>query len=312
MEENAKKVILKYLEQITGDKKLTRLIVGTASLIVTYFPIKEMYKTIKLSQIRDYYHLSDEILELDFVDGYKLIFLGLVLTIMFAHARIFFSKEKISRILISMPLIFTGNIIMTYLIIYYLGDRNYFLVELLLKNPKFTIIIIGLILYITFLKEGDLIEIINFIKHPIETIKNGYKNFISISKSSKNIPKLVKFERFIKFLGISYILAIFLFSTMIVLFKNIDEKKVYSYFKEISENIDTEEIEVIIFKLDKKYIIQKGKIEDDNLILYHNCTYQLSEDKLDRIIFNTKIFNNINIEENKKNSLNIAINSKDR
>lgn len=300
MEENAKKVILKYLEQITGDKKLTRLIVGIVSLIVTYFPIKEMYKTIKLSQIRDYYHLSDEILELDFVDGYKLIFLGLVLTIMFAHARIFFSKEKISRILISMPLIFTGNIIMTYLIIYYLGDRNYFLVELLLKNPKFTIIIIGLILYITFLKEGDLIEIINFIKHPIETIKNGYKNFISISKSSKNIPKLVKFERFIKFLGISYILAIFLFSTMIVLFKNIDEKKVYSYFKEISENIDTEEIEVIIFKLDKKYIIQKGKIEDDNLILYHNCTYQLSEDKLDRIIFNTKIFNNINIEENKK------------
>lgn len=225
MEENAKKVILKYLEQITGDKKLTRLIVGIVSLIVTYFPIKEMYKTIKLSQIRDYYHLSDEILELDFVDGYKLIFLGLVLTIMFAHARIFFSKEKISRILISMPLIFTGNIIMTYLIIYYLGDRNYFLVELLLKNPKFTIIIIGLILYITFLKEGDLIEIINFIKHPIETIKNGYKNFISISKSSKNIPKLVKFERFIKFLGISYILAIFLFSTMIVLFKNIDEKK---------------------------------------------------------------------------------------
>lgn len=312
MEENAKKVILKYLEQIIGDKKLTRLIVGIVSLIVTYFPIKEMYKTIKLSQIRDYYHLSDEILELDFVDGYKLIFLGLVLTIMFAHARIFFSKEKISRILISMPLIFTGNIIMTYLIIYYLGDRNYFLVELLLKNPKFTIIIIGLILYITFLKEGDLIEIINFIKHPIETIKNGYKNFISISKSSKNIPKLVKFERFIKFLGISYILAIFLFSTMIVLFKNIDEKKVYSYFKEISENIDTEEIEVIIFKLDKKYIIQKGKIEDDNLILYHNCTYQLSEDKLDRIIFNTKIFNNINIEENKKNSLNIAINSKDR
>ena len=312
MEENAKKVILKYLEQITGDKKLTRLIVGIVSLIVTYFPIKEMYKTIKLSQIRDYYHLSDEILELDFVDGYKLIFLGLVLTIMFAHARIFFSKEKISRILISMPLIFTGNIIMTYLIIYYLGDRNYFLVELLLKNPKFTIIIIGLILYITFLKEGDLIEIINFIKHPIETRKNGYKNFISISKSSKNIPKLVKFERFIKFLGISYILAIFLFSTMIVLFKNIDEKKVYSYFKEISENIDTEEIEVIIFKLDKKYIIQKGKIEDDNLILYHNCTYQLSEDKLDRIIFNTKIFNNINIEENKKNSLNIAINSKDR
>ena len=312
MEENAKKVILKYLEQITGDKKLTRLIVGIVSLIVTYFPIKEMYKTIKLSQIRDYYHLSDEILELDFVDGYKLIFLGLVLTIMFAHARIFFSKEKISRILISMPLIFTGNIIMTYLIIYYLGDRNYFLVELLLKNPKFTIIIIGLILYITFLKEGDLIEIINFIKHPIETIKNGYKNFISISESSKNIPKLVKFEKFIKFLGISYILAIFLFSTMIVLFKNIDEKKVYSYFKEISENIDTEEIEVIIFKLDKKYIIQKGKIEDDNLILYHNCTYQLSEDKLDRIIFNTKIFNNINIEENKKNSLNIAINSKDR
>lgn len=312
MEENAKKVILKYLEQITGDKKLTRLIVGIVSLIVTYFPIKEMYKTIKLSQIRDYYHLSDEILELDFVDGYKLIFLGLVLTIMFAHARIFFSKEKISRILISMPLIFTGNIIMTYLIIYYLGDRNYFLVELLLKNPKFTIIIIGLILYITFLKEGDLIEIINFIKHPIETIKNGYKNFISISKSSKNIPKLVKFERFIKFLGISYILAIFLFSTMIVLFKNIDEKKVYSYFKEISEDIDTEEIEVIIFKLDKKYIIQKGKIEDDNLILYHNCTYQLSEDKLDRIIFNTKIFNNINIEKNKKNSLNIAINSKDR
>ena len=312
MEENAKKVILKYLEQITGDKKLNRLIIGIVSLIVTYFPIKEMYKTIKLSQIRDYYHLSDEILELDFVDGYKLIFLGLVLTIMFAHARIFFSKEKISRILISMPLIFTGNIIMTYLIIYYLGDRNYFLVELLLKNPKFTIIIIGLILYITFLKEGDLIEIINFIKHPIETIKNGYKNFISISKSSKNIPKLVKFERFIKFLGISYILAIFLFSTMIVLFKNIDEKKVYSYFKEISENIDTEEIEVIIFKLDKKYIIQKGKIEDDNLILYHNCTYQLSEDKLDRIIFNTKIFNNINIEENKKNSLNIAINSKDR
>ena len=312
MEENAKKVILKYLEQITGDKKLTRLIIGIVSLIVTYFPIKEMYKTIKLSQIRDYYHLSDEILELDFVDGYKLIFFGLVLTIMFAHARIFFSKEKISRILISMPLIFTGNIIMTYLIIYYLGDRNYFLVELLLKNPKFTIIIIGLILYITFLKEGDLIEIINFIKHPIETIKNGYKNFISISKSSKNIPKLVKFERFIKFLGISYILAIFLFSTMIVLFKNIDEKKVYSYFKEISENIDTEEIEVIIFKLDKKYIIQKGKIEDDNLILYHNCTYQLSEDKLDRIIFNTKIFNNINIEENKKNSLNIAINSKVR
>ena len=312
MEENAKKVILKYLEQITGDKKLTRLIVGIVSLIVTYFTIKEMYKTIKLSQIRDYYHLSDEILELDFVDGYKLIFLGLVLTIMFAHARIFFSKEKISRILISMPLIFTGNIIMTYLIIYYLGDRNYFLVELLLKNPKFTIIIIGLILYITFLKEGDLIEIINFIKHPIETIKNGYKNFISISESSKNIPKLVKFERFIKFLGISYILAIFLFSTMIVLFKNIDEKKVYSYFKEISENVDTEEIEVIIFKLDKKYIIQKGKIEDDNLILYHNCTYQLSEDKLDRIIFNTKIFNNINIEENKKNSLNIAINSKDR
>lgn len=312
MEENAKKVILKYLEQITGDKKLTRLIVGIVSLIVTYFPIKEMYKTIKLSQIRDYYHLSDEILELDFVDGYKLIFLGLVLTIMFAHARIFFSKEKISRILISMPLIFTGNIIMTYLIIYYLGDRNYFLVELLLKNPKFTIIIIGLILYITFLKEGDLIEIINFIKHPIETIKNGYKNFISISESSKNIPKLLKFERFIKFWGISYILAIFLFSTMIVLFKNIDEKKVYSYFKEISENIDTEEIEVIIFKLDKKYIIQKGKIEDDNLILYHNCTYQLSEDKLDRIIFNTKIFNNINIEENKKNSLNIAINSKDR
>ena len=293
MEENAKKVILKYLEQITGDKKLTRLIVGIVSLIVTYFPIKEMYKTIKLSQIRDYYHLSDEILELDFVDGYKLIFLGLVLTIMFAHARIFFSKEKISRILISMPLIFTGNIIMTYLIIYYLGDRNYFLVELLLKNPKFTIIIIGLILYITFLKERDLIEIINFIKHPIETIKNGYKNFIS-------------------FLGISYILAIFLFSTMIVLFKNIDEKKVYSYFKEISENVDTEEIEVIIFKLDKKYIIQKGKIEDDNLILYHNCTYQLSEDKLDGIIFNTKIFNNINIEENKKNSLNIAINSKDR
>ena len=312
MEENAKKVILKYLEQITGDKKLTRLIVGTASLIVTYFPIKEMYKTIKLSQIRDYYHLSDEILELDFVDGYKLIFLGLVLTIMFAHARIFFSKEKISRILISIPLIFTGNIIMTYLIIYYLGNRNYFLVELLLKNPKFTIIIIGLVLYITFLKEGDLIEIINFIKHPIETIKNGYKNFISISESSKNIPKLVKFERFIKFLGISYILAIFLFSTMIVLFKNIDEKKVYSYFKEISENVDTEEIEVIIFKLDKKYIIQKGKIEDDNLILYLNCTYQLSEDKLDGIIFNTKIFNNINIEENKKNSLNIAINSKDR
>ena len=312
MEENAKKVILKYLEQITGDKKLTRLIVGTASLIVTYFPIKEMYKTIKLSQIRDYYHLSDEILELDFVDGYKLIFLGLVLTIMFAHARIFFSKEKISRILISIPLIFTGNIIMTYLIIYYLGDRNYFLVELLLKNPKFTIIIIGLVLYITFLQEGDLIEIINFIKNTIETIKNGYKNFISISESSKNIPKLVKFERFIKFLGISYILAIFLFSTMIVLFKNIDEKKVYSYFKEISENVDTEEIEVIIFKLDKKYIIQKGKIEDDNLILYHNCTYQLSEDKLDRIIFNTKIFNNINIEENKKNSLNIAINSKDR
>ena len=56
MEENAKKVILKYLEQITGDKKLTRLIIGIVSLIVTYFPIKEMYKTIKLSQIRDYYH----------------------------------------------------------------------------------------------------------------------------------------------------------------------------------------------------------------------------------------------------------------
>ena len=46
MEENAKKVILKYLEQITGDKKLTRLIVGIVSL---YFTLSDKKLYVKVT-----------------------------------------------------------------------------------------------------------------------------------------------------------------------------------------------------------------------------------------------------------------------
>ena len=59
--------IKKYFKEKLGDTKLVKIM----PLVITYFPIKEIYKTFKLTQVRDYYNLTDSLLGINNINEYK-------------------------------------------------------------------------------------------------------------------------------------------------------------------------------------------------------------------------------------------------
>lgn len=46
--------IKKYFKEKLGDIKLVKIVMEIMPLGIIYFPIKEMYKTFKLTQVRDF------------------------------------------------------------------------------------------------------------------------------------------------------------------------------------------------------------------------------------------------------------------
>ena len=75
--------IKKYFKEKLGDTKLVKIVMEIMPLGIIYFPIKEMYKTFKLTQVRDYYNLTNSILGINNINEYKLLFFVTILIILF-------------------------------------------------------------------------------------------------------------------------------------------------------------------------------------------------------------------------------------
>ena len=86
--------IKKYFKEKLGDTKLV------IPLVITYFPINEIYKTFKLTRVRDYYNLTDSLLGINNTNEYKLLFFVTILIILPIAVKILY-KDIISRILAS-------------------------------------------------------------------------------------------------------------------------------------------------------------------------------------------------------------------
>ena len=92
--------IKKYFKEKLGDTKLVKIVMEIMPLGIIYFPIKEMYKTFKLTQVRDYYNLTNCILRINNINEYKLLFFVTILIILFIVVKTLY-KDIISRILVS-------------------------------------------------------------------------------------------------------------------------------------------------------------------------------------------------------------------
>ncbi|EGN63556.1 hypothetical protein HMPREF0401_00349 [Fusobacterium animalis 11_3_2] len=118
--------IKKYFKEKLGDTKLVKIVMEIMPLGIIYFPIKEMYKTFKLTQVRDYYNLTNYILRINNINEYKLLFFVTILIILFIIVKTLY-KDIISRILVSFLFSLMYNFILFLLIFIYLNeDENFF------------------------------------------------------------------------------------------------------------------------------------------------------------------------------------------
>lgn len=149
--------IKKYFKEKLGDTKLV------IPLVITYFPINEIYKTFKLTRVRDYYNLTDSLLGINNTNEYKLLFFVTILIILPIAVKILY-KDIISRILASFLFSLIYNVILFLLTFIYLNEDKNYLIKFLLNNIEYTFFFCWFIIFMFFLKDGDLEKIYNFIK----------------------------------------------------------------------------------------------------------------------------------------------------
>ena len=256
--------IKKYFKEKLGDTKLV------IPLVITYFPINEIYKTFKLTQVRDYYNLTNSILGINNINEYKLLFFVTILIILFIVVKTLY-KDIISRILVSFLFSLMYNFILFLLIFIYLNEDENFLIKFLLNNIEYTFFFCWFIICMFLLKDGDLEKIYNFIKNLVRLKKiNRYKKkknklkiiFLQIKRklrkinqNLKAVSRLIKIQRFFTILAFSLIIWISISSVISMISQNPSKKKIYSYLQ--GENGI---IKVVVYKISENYITQNAKI----------------------------------------------------
>ena len=291
-------LIKKIFKEKFGDSKMSTIIIVIVSWVITYFPVKEIYKTFKLTQVRDYYHLSDKILGIDNISEYKLLFFVTILIILPIVVKILY-KDIISRILASFLFSLIYNFILFFLISIYLNEDENFLIKFLLNNIEYTFFFCWFIIYMFLLKDGDLEKIYNFIKKFSEVkekinryMKKEKENELKINHNSKAISRLTKIQRFFTILAFSLIIWISISSVISMIFQNPGEKKVYSYLQE-EKGI----VRVVVYGTTENYITQNAKIiENYNgkiLILDTRSFYIPNKNDFNNKKIEVKNFNNV-------------------
>ena len=243
--------IKKYFKEKLGDTKLVKIVMEIMPLGIIYFPIKEMYKTFKLTQVRDYYNLTNYILRINNINEYKLLFFVTILIILFIVVKTLY-KDIISRILVSFLFSLMYNFILFLLIFIYLNEDENFLIKFLLNNIEYTFFFCWFIICMFLLKDGDLEKIYNFIKKFSEVKEkiNRYKKkknklkiiFLQIKRklrkinqNLKAVSRLIKIQRFFTILAFSLIIWISISSVISMISQNPSKKRYIHIYKEKKE-----------------------------------------------------------------------------
>ena len=300
--------IKKYFKEKLGDTKLVKIVMEIMPLGIIYFPIKEMYKTFKLTQVRDYYNLTNSILGINNINEYKLLFFVTILIILFIVVKTLY-KDIISRILVSFLFSLMYNFILFLLIFIYLNEDENFLIKFLLNNIEYTFFFCWFIICMFLLKDGDLEKIYNFIKKFSEVKEkiNRYKKkknklkiiFLQIKRklrkinqNLKAVSRLIKIQRFFTILAFSLIIWISISSVLSMISQNPSKKKIYSYLQG-----DNGIIKVVVYKISENYITQNAKIiENYNgkiLILDTRSFYIINKEGIYNEEIKVENFNNI-------------------
>lgn len=293
--------IKKYFKEKLGDTKLV------IPLVITYFPINEIYKTFKLTQVRDYYNLTDNLLGINNINEYKLLVFVTILIILPIAVKILY-KDIISRILASFLFSLIYNVILFFLTFIYLNEDENYLIKFLLNNIEYTFFFCWFIIFMFFLKDGDLEKIYNFIKNLVKLKKiNRYKKkknklkiiFLQIKRklrkinqNLKAVSRLIKIQRFFTILAVYLIIWILISSVISMICQNPSKKKIYSYLqgeKGIAR--------VVVYETTKNYITQNAKIiENYNgkiLILDTRSFYIVNKNDFNNREIEVKNFNNV-------------------
>ena len=296
--------IKKYFKEKLGDTKLVKIM----PLVITYFPIKEIYKTFKLTQVRDYYNLTDSLLGINNINEYKLLVFVTILIILPIVVKILY-KDIISRILASFLFSLIYNFILFLLTFIYLNEDENYLIKFLLNNIEYTFFFCWFIIFMFFLKDGGLEKIYNFIKKFSEVKEkiNRYKKkknklkiiFLQIKRklrkinqNLKAVSRLIKIQRFFTILAFSLIIWISISSVISMISQNPSKKKIYSYLqgeKGIAR--------VVVYETTENYITQNAKIiENYNgkiLILDTRSFYIPNKNDFNNKKIEVKNFNNV-------------------
>ena len=293
--------IKKYFKEKLGDTKLV------IPLVITYFPINEIYKTFKLTQVRDYYNLTDNLLGINNINEYKLLVFVIILIILPIAVKILY-KDIISRILASFLFSLIYNVILFFLTFIYLNEDENYLIKFLLNNIEYTFFFCWFIIFMFFLKDGDLEKIYNFIKNLVKLKKiNRYKKkknklkiiFLQIKRklrkinqNLKAVSRLIKIQRFFTILAVYLIIWILISSVISMICQNPSKKKIYSYLqgeKGIAR--------VVVYETTENYITQNAKIiENYNgkiLILDTRSFYIVNKNDFNNREIEVKNFNNV-------------------
>ena len=293
--------IKKYFKEKLGDTKLV------IPLVITYFPINEIYKTFKLTQVRDYYNLTDNLLGINNINEYKLLVFVTILIILPIAVKILY-KDIISRILASFLFSLIYNVILFFLTFIYLNEDENYLIKFLLNNIEYTFFFCWFIIFMFFLKDGDLEKICNFIKNLVKLKKiNRYKKkknklkiiFLQIKRklrkinqNLKAVSRLIKIQRFFTILAVYLIIWILISSVISMICQNPSKKKIYSYLqgeKGIAR--------VVVYETTENYITQNAKIiENYNgkiLILDTRSFYIVNKNDFNNREIEVKNFNNV-------------------
>lgn len=293
--------IKKYFKEKLGDTKLV------IPLVITYFPINEIYKTFKLTQVRDYYNLTDNLLGINNINEYKLLVFVTILIILPIAVKILY-KDIISRILASFLFSLIYNVILFFLTFIYLNEDENYLIKFLLNNIEYTFFFCWFIIFMFFLKDGDLEKIYNFIKNLVKLKKiNRYKKkknklkiiFLQIKRklrkinqNLKAVSRLIKIQRFFTILAVYLIIWILISSVISMICQNPSKKKIYSYLqgeKGIAR--------VVVYETTENYITQNAKIiENYNgkiLILDTRSFYIVNKNDFNNREIEVKNFNNV-------------------
>ena len=293
--------IKKYFKEKLGDTKLV------IPLVITYFPINEIYKTFKLTQVRDYYNLTDNLLGINNINEYKLLVFVTILIILPIAVKILY-KDIISRILASFLFSLIYNVILFFLTFIYLNEDENYLIKFLLNNIEYTFFFCWFIIFMFFLKDVDLEKIYNFIKNLVKLKKiNRYKKkknklkiiFLQIKRklrkinqNLKAVSRLIKIQRFFTILAVYLIIWILISSVISMICQNPSKKKIYSYLqgeKGIAR--------VVVYETTENYITQNAKIiENYNgkiLILDTRSFYIVNKNDFNNREIEVKNFNNV-------------------